>query len=524
MAKGGRKLIGIRMTEKISVDSDNQADRAWLLGVQRKLYRWSKETPESAYGDVWNWVTDPRNLRCAWQTIAQNKGKRTPGVDGSTVASIADGDGGVPLFLDELREALRNGSYRPSPARRKWIPKPGKPGKFRPLGIPTVADRVVQCAVKNILEPIFEARFWQVSYGFRPGRGCHGALEHIRLAIRPRRSRTSGQMREPPYQWVIEGDIEGCFDNIGHHHLMDRVRKSCADRKVNRLIVRFLKAGVLEDFRYNPTTTGTPQGGVLSPLLANIALSAIEERYWRWVRHPHDPKRRTDGARMATTRRYRDREAGRPVFYPVRYADDFLIFVSGGYDDAAAEKQALADWLREEMGLTLSEEKTRITKLTEGFRFLGCRVRLKWDDRYGYGCRIEIPKEAISDFRWRIKQVLNQRTHWRTLRSVLREINPILRGWGYYYRYCIGAKRILYLLDWYVWRRLWLWVRGKHARASRRKLYAQMCRPSRECPGVRVWTEGGIEQYQMRQIPVMRFALNWMRSPDFARAFGEPDA
>ena len=421
----------------------NQADRAWLLGVQRKLYRWSKETPEDAYGDVWNWVADPRNLRCAWQSIAQNKGNRTPGVDGLTVASIAASNGGVPLFLDEVREALRNGSYRPSPVRRKWIPKPGKPGKFRPLGIPTVADRVVQCAVKNILEPIFEARFWQVSYGFRPGRGCHAALEHIRMTIRPRRSRTSGQMRDPPYQWVIEGDIEGCFDNLGHHHLMERVRKSVADRKVNRLIVRFLKPGVLEDFIYSPTATGTPQGGVLSPLLANIALSAIEERYWKWTRHPHDPKYRSDGARRAIRQRYKDREAGRPVFYPVRYADDFLILVSGSFDDAAAEKQALADWLREEMGLTLSEEKTRITKLTEGFRFLGYRVRLKWDDRFGYRCRIEIPKEVVNDFRWRIKKVLDRRTHGRSLKSMLQEINPILRGWAYYYRYCIGAKHIL---------------------------------------------------------------------------------
>ena len=167
------------------MDSDNQADKAWLLDVQRKLYRWSKETPEGAYGDVWNWVTDPRNLRCTWHSIARNKGRRTPGVDGLTVVSIAAGDGGVPLFLDEHRAALRNGSYRPSPTRRKWIPKLSKPGKFRPLGIPTVADRVVQCAVKNILEPIYEARFWQVSYGFRPGRGCHGALEHIRLATNP---------------------------------------------------------------------------------------------------------------------------------------------------------------------------------------------------------------------------------------------------------------------------------------------------------------------------------------------------
>ena len=524
MAKGGRRWIGVRLTEELSVDSDNQADMAWLLGVQRKLYRWSKETPEGAYGDVWNWVTDPRNLRCAWHTIAQNKGKRTPGVDGLTVAKIADGDGGVPLFLDELREALRNGSYRPSPARRKWIPKPGKPGKFRPLGIPTVADRVVQCAVKNILEPIFEARFWQVSYGFRPGRGCHGALEHIRLTIRTRKSRTDGQLRDPPYQWVIEGDIEGCFDNLSHHHLMDRVRKSCADRKINRLIVRFLKAGVLEDIRYNPTTTGTPQGGVLSPLLANIALSAIEERYWWWVRHPHDPNIRTDGARMAATRRYRDREAGRPVFYPVRYADDFLIFVAGSYDDAAAEKQALADWLHEEMGLTLSEEKTRITKLTEGFRFLGCRVRLKGDDRSGYKCRIEIPKEAINDVRWRIKQVLNKRTQSRSLKSVLQEVNPTLRGWGHYYRHCIGAKPILTSLDWYVWRRLWLWTRDKHGGTSRRWVYVSWSRPSRQYPGIRVWAEDDTELYLMGRIPVKRFKLNWMRSPDYALAFGEPDA
>ena len=524
MAKGGRRWIGYRLTEELSVDSDNQADKAWLLGVQRKLYRWSKETPVDAYGDVWNWVTDPRNLRCAWHSIARNKGKRTPGVDGLTVESIAAGEGGVPLFLDELREALRKGSYRPSPARRKWIPKPGKPGKFRPLGIPTVADRVVQGAVKNILEPIFEARFWQVSYGFRPGRGCHGALEHIRLAIKPRKVAEDGMLRETPYQWVIEGDIEGCFDNIGHHHLMERVRKSVADRKVNRLIVRFLKAGVLEDFIYSPTATGTPQGGVLSPLLANIALSAIEERYWRWVRHPHDPKLRCDGATRASALRKRDRGAGRPVLYPVRYADDFLIFVSGSYSDAAAERRALADWLREEMGLTLSEEKTRITKLTDGFRFLGCRVRLKWDDRFGLWGRIEIPKEVVNDFRWRIKSVLKQQTQVRSLQSMLQEINPILRGWAGYYRYCIGAKRILSALDWYVRQRLWLWLRGKHRRVPTRRLTKVWRRASRDHPGARVWAEGGTEQFLMTYIPVRRFQLNWMKSPDYALAFGEPDA
>ena len=161
------------------MDLDDQADEAWLLSVQRKLYQWSRTHPEDSYRDVWNWITDIRNLRCAWRKIALNKGRRTAGVDGMTVAGISVAMG-MELFLEQLHGDLKSGRYKPSPSRRKLIPKPRQPGKFRPLGIPTVRDRVVQCAVKNILEPIFEAGFWHVSYGFRPGRGCHGALEHIR--------------------------------------------------------------------------------------------------------------------------------------------------------------------------------------------------------------------------------------------------------------------------------------------------------------------------------------------------------
>ena len=219
------------------------------------------KTPTEPYRDLWNWVTDPRNLRCAWRSIATNKGKRTSGVDGETVESIVSRLG-VDAFLDGLRNELRQRSYCPSPARRVWIPKRGKPGKFRPLGIPTVADRVVQCAVKQVLEPIFEARFWHVSYGFRPGRGCHGALEHIRQTIMPRNKvEADGKRHAAPYQWVIEGDIEGCFDNIDHHLLMNRVRRAVADRRVNRLIVGFLKAGVLEDFIYSPSSASGFRAG-----------------------------------------------------------------------------------------------------------------------------------------------------------------------------------------------------------------------------------------------------------------------
>lgn len=264
--------------EERSVDSDLHTDTVWLLGVQRKLYQWSQQHPGEAYRELWNWITDIRSLRCAWDRVARNKGQRTPCIDGMTVGRIRPQQG-EGAYLGALHRALRRGAYWPSPCRRKLIPKPGKPGQFRPLGIPTVTDRVVQAAIKQFLEPILEARFWHVSYGFRPGRGCHGALEHIRMATRPRKTSTvDGKRHDTPYQWVVEGDIQGCFDHIDHHLLMNRVRQHCADRRVNRLLVQFLKAGALSEEQFVRTDAGTPQGGIISPLLANIALSVIEAR------------------------------------------------------------------------------------------------------------------------------------------------------------------------------------------------------------------------------------------------------
>ena len=182
------------------------------------------------------------------------------------------------------------------------------------------------------------------------------------------------------------------------------------------------------------------------------------------------------------------------------------------------------DFVEDHAFRQVGNETRRVTALTEGFRFLGCLVRLKWDDRYGYGCRVEIPKEEVNDFRWRIKKVLGRQTQVRSLASMLQELNPILRGWAGYYRYCIGAKNILSALDWYVRKRLWLWLRGKHKRVPTRRLTKAWRRASRDHPGTRVWVEGGVEQYLMAYLPVTRFELNWMKSPDFAKAFGEPDA
>jgi len=295
----------------------SEPDKAWLLSVQRKLFAQSRQHSDYVFRKLWGLVTDPRNLRIALARVSGNRGRRTAGVDRITVRMVLGA--GVEAFLDATRVLLRSGSYRPSAVRRVLIPKPGQPGKFRPLGIPTVTDRVVQAAVKNILEPIFEADFLPVSYGFRPGKSAHGALAHLRSLLLPRIHRAKDKERLP-FEWVIEDDIKGCFDNIDHHGLMERVRRRVLDTKVNRLVVAFLKSGVLAEAQFVRTEIGTPQGGILSPLLANIALSMIEERYQRHVWPSQTPTPQTDPEaieRRARDNRGNDKRRGKVVYVPI---------------------------------------------------------------------------------------------------------------------------------------------------------------------------------------------------------------
>jgi retron-type reverse transcriptase len=193
----------------------SSSERNWLLNVQRRLYRKSWNESGYVFRELWGLVTDPRNLRNALARVARNKGRRTAGVDGMTVRRVLDQVGAF-RYIGRVRGALRSGAYKPSPVRRVLIPKVGQPGKFRPLGIPTVTDRVIQAAVKNILEPIFEADFYPSSFGFRPGKCAHEALEYIRRLLLPRVERETGSRLS--YQWAVEGDIKGCFDNIDHHN------------------------------------------------------------------------------------------------------------------------------------------------------------------------------------------------------------------------------------------------------------------------------------------------------------------
>ena len=235
-----------------------------VLETQTKLHCWATDDRDRRFDDLFNLVADPAILLVAWARVRRNRGALSAGVDGQTARSVEDGQG-VEGFLSDMRSGLKDRTFRPLPVRERMIPKPGT-AKRRRLGIPTVRGRVVQASLKLVLKPIFEADLLPCSYEFRPKRRAHGALAEAH------------HFAKNSYEWMVEGDIEACFDSIDHTALMGRVRRRVGDRRVLDLVKAFLKAGILtEGGQSKDTDTGTPQGGILSPLLANIALSVPDE-------------------------------------------------------------------------------------------------------------------------------------------------------------------------------------------------------------------------------------------------------
>jgi RNA-directed DNA polymerase len=318
-----------------------------VLKIQTKLHQWATDSPDRRFDDLFNLVADPAFLAVAWGRVRGNRGARSAGVDG---VAPRDLDPDEQEFLARLRQELKAGTFAPLPVRQRTIPKGN--GKLRSLGIPTAADRTVQAALKLLLEPIFEADFHPCSYGFRPKRRAHDAIAEIHM------------LASNSYEWALEGDITACFDEISHPALLARVRERVGDRRVVALVKAFLKAGVLsEDGITRDTKTGTPQGGILSPLLANIALSSLDEHFaaaWQ--------------ADMATpVDRARRRRHGQATYRLVRYADDFVVMIAGTESHAKTVKTEAAQTLAK-VGLRLSVQKTRIAHIDEGFEFLGFRI------------------------------------------------------------------------------------------------------------------------------------------------------
>jgi len=323
---------------------------ARVLEMQTKLHRWAGENEDRRFDDLHNLVCDPAFLMVAWGRVKGNAGSPAAGVDGQTVRLI-EARRGAEVFLRELRADLKATAFRPLPVRERMIPKSG--GRLRRLGIPTLRDRVVQAALKLVLEPIFEAGFKPSSYGFRPNRRTQDAVAEIQY------------LGTRSYEWVLDADIEACFDDIDHTALLERVRRRIEDKRVLALVKAFLKAGIITELgQQDETLSGTPQGGILSPVLANIALSVLDEHFAAdW-----------EGPMRTAMRRRTRRRKGLGNWRLVRYADDFVVMVSGTRAHAEALCIRVAEILAP-MGLRLSEHKTTVTHIDEGLDFLGFRIQ-----------------------------------------------------------------------------------------------------------------------------------------------------
>ena len=408
--------------------------------MQAKLHRWAVADPGRRFDDVFNFVCDPATLIVAFARVAGNQGANTPGVDGLTVAQVEESIG-VPGFLHDLRAALRDGSFRPLPVRERTIPKPGGSGKVRKLGIPSIADRVVQAALKLVLEPVFEADFLPVSYGFRPRRRPHDAIAEIH------HFGTRG------YRWVLDADIEAAFDTVAHTAVMDAVRKRIKDKRVLALVKAFLKAGILTELGdTQDTVTGTPQGGILSPLIFNVVMSALDE-------HVMGPWK--DGGTMSTNgkRAYR-RSRGRPTWRIVRFADDFVILVHGTREHAEALREDVAAVLAP-LGLRLSEAKTQVVHMADGFNFLGLRIR--WKRKRGtnkWYVYTFIADQPLRSLKARIRALTHKTSQW-SLASILTRLGQLMRGWANYFRYAV-AKHTFSKLDTFTFWRLAHLLRARH--------------------------------------------------------------
>lgn len=444
-----------------------------VLSIQNKLHRWAGEDRDRRFDDLFNLVADPAFLVVAWRRVRGNSGSRTAGVDGLTARHIPP-VWGEEAFLDQVRDRLRSRTFEPLPVRERLIPKPGSPKKRR-LGIPVLADRVVQASLKLVLEPVFEAGFQPVSYGFRPNRSAHDAIAEIH------------HMGSHNYLWVLEADIEACFDSISHPALMDRVRRRIGDKRVLELVKAFCKAGILtETGQQEETTAGTPQGGILSPLLANIALSVLDD----WFMDQHEQS-------MATIRQ-RDgrRQKGLPNWRLIRYADDWVAMVNGTREDAERLRQDAARVLAP-MGLRLSPAKTLITHINDGFVFLGHRIQRrrkrgtqKWTV-YTYPS-----KKAVNAVIAKVRALVHPGQP--DLRVLLIRLNAVIRGWCNFFRHGSSKRTFSYLAH-YAWHRVWWWLRKRHGGMAAKKMRTRLLNDGWE------FSAEGITLLNAAAIPVTRY-------------------
>jgi group II intron reverse transcriptase/maturase len=379
--------------------------------MQRKLSQWATQDKERQFYGLYDLLSDSDWLRRAHDYVTQNAGSVTAGCDGINIATF---DANLEENLRKITGELESETFTPDPVRRVYIPKPN--GKTRPLGIPAIKDRIVQEALRMVLEPIFEADFSQYSFGFRPTRCTMDAVRYVQWSTTERKK----------FFWIIEGDIASDFGTIHHPKRIRLVGRRVNDKKILRLIWKFLRSGVMEKRTFRDTTLGTPQGGIISPLLANIDLNELDKYMERYTSIPVGEK----GKR-------RQQRIGNFTFS--RYADDFVVLCNGGKDNAEKMREELYQCLKSKLRLELSKEKTKITPINDGFNFLGFRM-YRGQGGSGITTKIVIPDEAMDKVRVKIRIALSPTSHPDSVHTKITGLNRLIRGWGQSYPYTSRAS------------------------------------------------------------------------------------